>query len=108
MDEEKINAIINTILDNIGDDALLEILQNVVKYSIENNHTKTNWTAREFFSNIVSEELLEQLFDEEEGMVMAAYKFSDRKGNIYYGKFKSREAACEYAYKAGLCFEGAL
>ena len=37
---------------------------------------------------------------------MFTYKFSDSRGNIYYGQFKSRDAACEYAYKAGLCFEG--
>lgn len=65
MSTEKINAITETILDNIHEDALMEILYNVVKYSVENNHTKTNWTAREFFSDIVSEELLKQLFDEE-------------------------------------------
>ena len=42
----------------------------------------------------------------EEEWTMFTYKFSDSKGNIYYGQFKSRDAACEYAYKAGLCFEG--
>lgn len=66
MNTERINAITETILDNIHDDALMEILYNVVKYAVENNHTKTNWTAREIFTDIVSEELLQQLFDEEE------------------------------------------
>lgn len=65
MNTEKINAIIETILDNIHDDTLMEILYNVVKYAVENNHTKTNWTAREIFTDIVSEDLLNQLFDEE-------------------------------------------
>ena len=37
---------------------------------------------------------------------MFTYKFSDSKGNTYYGQFKSSDAACEYAYKVGLCFEG--
>lgn len=44
----------------------------------------------------------------EEEWMMLTYKFSDSKGNIYYGEFKSRNAACEYAYKAGLCFEGRI
>ena len=66
MNTERINAITETILDNIHDDALMEILYNVVKYAVEHNHCKINWTAREIFSDIVSEELLKQLFDEEE------------------------------------------
>ena len=65
MNTDKINAITETILDNIQDDALMEILYNVVKYAVEHNHCKTNWTAREFFTDIVSEDLLKQLFDEE-------------------------------------------
>ena len=65
MNTERINAITETILDNIRDDALMEILYNVVKYAVEHNHCKTNWTAREFFTDIVSEDLLKQLFDEE-------------------------------------------
>ena len=64
MNTEKINIITETILDNIQEDALMEILYNVVKYAVENNHTKTNWIAREIFTDIVSEELLKQLFDE--------------------------------------------
>ena len=73
MNTDKINAITETILDNIHDsnllrlymDTLMEILYSVVKYAVEHNHCKTNWTAREFFTDIVSEELLQQLFDEE-------------------------------------------
>ena len=65
MNTDKINTITETILDNIQDDALMEILYNVVKYAVEHNHCKTNWTAREFFTDIVSEDLLKQLFDEE-------------------------------------------
>ena len=65
MNTDKINAITQTILDNIQEDTLMEILYNVVKYAVEHNHCKTNWTAREFFTDIVSEDLLKQLFDEE-------------------------------------------
>ena len=64
MNTDKINTITETILDNIHDDALMEILYNVVKYAVENNYSKTNWAAREIFTDIVSEELLRQLFDE--------------------------------------------
>ena len=65
MNTEKINAITETILDNIHDDALMEILYNAVKYAVEHNNSKTNWTAREFFTDIISEDLLKHLFDEE-------------------------------------------
>ena len=65
MNTERINAITETILNNIHDDDLMEILYNVVKYAVEHNHCKINWTAREFFTDIVSEDLLKQLFDEE-------------------------------------------
>ena len=64
MNTERINTITETILDNIQEDALMEILYNVVKYAVEHNHCKTNWTAREIFTDIVSEDLLKQLFDE--------------------------------------------
>ena len=64
MNTERINAITETILDNIQEDALMEILYDVVKYAVEHNNSKTNWTAREFFTDIVSEDLLKQLFDE--------------------------------------------
>lgn len=64
MNTERINAITETILDNIQEDTLMEILYNVVKYAVEHNNSKTNWTAREIFTDIVSDDLLKQLFDE--------------------------------------------
>ena len=65
MNTERINAITETILDNIQEDTLMEILYNVVKYAVEHNNSKTNWTAREIFTDIVSEDLLKQIFAEE-------------------------------------------
>ena len=65
MNTDEINAITETILDNIHDDTPMEILYNVVKYVVEHNNSKTNWAAREIFTDIVSEDLLKQLFDEE-------------------------------------------
>lgn len=65
MKTERGIATTNKILDNIKDDDLLTLLYNVVEYAINGNYNKTNWIARRIFTDIISEELIRQLFDEE-------------------------------------------
>lgn len=40
------------------------LLNATIKYSIEKNHSRTNWTARELLESIASEETLKICFDE--------------------------------------------
>lgn len=40
------------------------LLNAVIKYSIERNHSRTNWTARDLLQDIVSEDTLKMCFDE--------------------------------------------
>ena len=82
MNTERINTITETILDNIQEDTLMEILYNVVKYAVEHNNSKTNWTAREIFTDIVSEDLLKQLFDEESFEVNNLCRLNQKKSNF--------------------------
>ena len=65
MNTEKINAITETILDNIHDDTLMEILYNVVKYAVEHNNSPPPPPPPPPPTDIVSEDLLKHLFDEE-------------------------------------------
>lgn len=42
----------------------VRIIRNCVNYSLNNNHTKTNYIAQDLFNDIVDEETLATLFDE--------------------------------------------
>ena len=42
-----------------------ELVENCINYAEENNHCKTNWTARDLFKNVLSEEELSKYFDEQ-------------------------------------------
>ena len=97
MNTEKINAITETILDNIHEDDLMDILRNVVKYAVENNHCKTNCTARELLSDIVSEELLEQLFDEKAEVFNQSFA-DDAEKMIDFNTLTKEEFLQSYSY----------
>lgn len=65
--EQRFDEIKNLIKAELPEDIeeSFELLLNVViKYSIENNHSKTNWTARDLLQDIVSEDTLKMCFDE--------------------------------------------
>lgn len=108
MNTEKINTITETILDNIQEDALMEILYNVVKYAVENNHSKTNWTARDFFSDIVSEELLKQLFDEEDTKEFNQSFAGDAEKMIDFNALTKEEFLQSYSYLTEAEYEATL
>src|SRR5574344_1905990 len=107
MSTEKINTITETILDNIQEDALMEILYNVVKYAVENNHSKINWTAREFFSDIVSEELLKQLFDEDAEEFNQSFA-DDEEKMIDFNTLTKEEFLQSYSYLTEAEYEATL
>lgn len=45
-------------------DCVKMFVENCVKYSMEHNTSKTNWTARDLFNGILSENEISELFDE--------------------------------------------
>lgn len=65
--EQRFDEIKNLIKAELPEDIeeSFELLLNaVIKYSIERNHSRTNWTARELLESIASEETLKLCFDE--------------------------------------------
>lgn len=42
-----------------------KLIENCMNYAKRINHSKTNWTARELFEDVLEEDLMEMLFDEE-------------------------------------------
>lgn len=67
--EERFDEIKNLIKAELPEDIeeSFELLLNaVVRYSIENNHCRTNWTARDLLQGIASEDTLKICFDEYE------------------------------------------
>ena len=62
----KYSADIKEVIEAIGNDteALQNLVRNCVKYAIEENHTKINWTAVELFQDVITEELIAEIFNE--------------------------------------------
>lgn len=61
----KYSCDIREILENVNSEDLENLVRNVVKFAVENNHSKTNWTAHELFVDVLHEEVITELFDEE-------------------------------------------
>lgn len=61
---DEIKNLIKAELPESIEESFELLLNAVIKYSIENNHSRTNWTARELFESIASEETLKLCFDE--------------------------------------------
>lgn len=65
--EQRFDEIKNLIKAELPEDIeeSFELLLNaVIKYSIERNHSRINWTARELLESIASEDTLKLCFDE--------------------------------------------
>lgn len=60
----EIENITNQILDSITEDDMIDLLYSMVRYSVNNNHCKCNYTARDLFQDVIPESVIEQLFDE--------------------------------------------
>ena len=63
----KYSADIEEVIEAIGNDteALQNLVRNCIKYAIEENHTKTNWTSVELFQDVITEGLRSEIFDED-------------------------------------------
>ena len=61
----KYSCDIREILEKVNSEDLENLVRNVVKFAVENNHSKTNWTAHELFVDVLQEEVITELFDEE-------------------------------------------
>lgn len=57
---------IREILENINDKESFEnLVRNVVAYAEGNNRSNVNWIAHELFADVISDELITEIFDEE-------------------------------------------
>lgn len=56
---------IRKVLKNMKDTEQFETLvRNVVAYAVSNNKCKTNWIAQELFVDVISDELIAEIFNE--------------------------------------------
>ena len=65
MQFSKYSCEIREVLKNVSEEDLKILVRNVVAYAISNNRNKTNWIAQELFTDVLSYELIAELFNEE-------------------------------------------
>lgn len=53
-----------SIIENDKNALLQNLVRNLVVYCKNNNNSKTNWIARELFNDVLSEDDIEEIFDE--------------------------------------------
>ena len=61
----KYSCEIREILKNVSEENLETLVRNVVAYAVSNNRSKVNWIAQELFADVLSDELIAELFNEE-------------------------------------------
>ena len=64
MQYSKYSCEIREILKNVSEEDLEILVRNVVACAISNNRSKTNWIAQELFTDVLSDELIAELFNE--------------------------------------------
>lgn len=66
MEYAKYSYDIREVLSIIENDknALENLVRNSVAYCKSNNNSKSNWIARELFNDVLSEDDIEEIFDE--------------------------------------------
>ena len=57
-------ADIREILEETDQEGLENLVRNVVAYAHRHNNSKTNWTAQELFVDVISDELIAEIFNE--------------------------------------------
>ena len=65
MQFSKYSCEIREVLKNVSEEDLEILVRNVVAYAISNNRSKINWIAQELFTDVISDELIAELFNEE-------------------------------------------
>ena len=56
---------IREILENTDQESLENLVRNAVAYSRSNNNNKVNWIAQELFVNVISDEMIAEIFNKE-------------------------------------------
>lgn len=56
---------IQEVMENLTEDAIDNLIRNVVAYAVSNNNCKTNWIAFELLTDVISEEKIAEIFNEE-------------------------------------------
>ena len=56
---------IKEVMGNLTEDAIDNLVRNVVAYASSNNNCKTNWIAFELLTDVISEEKIAEIFNEE-------------------------------------------
>ena len=56
---------IQEVMENLTEDAIDNLVRNVVAYAVSNNNCKTNWIAFELLTDVISEEKIAEIFNEE-------------------------------------------
>lgn len=56
---------IREILENTDQESLENLVRNAVAYSQSNNNSKVNWIAQELFVDVISDEMIAEIFNKE-------------------------------------------
>lgn len=56
---------IREILENTDQESLENLVRNAVTYSQSNNNSKVNWIAQELFVDVISDEMIAEIFNKE-------------------------------------------
>lgn len=56
---------IREILENTDQESLENFVRNAVAYSQSNNNNKVNWIAQELFVDVISDEMIAEIFNKE-------------------------------------------
>lgn len=60
---------IREVLENVSEENLKTLVRNAAAYAISNNRSKTNWIAQELFVDVIPDELIAEIFNEEQQKV---------------------------------------
>lgn len=61
----KYAADIREILEKTDQESLKNLVRNAVAYSQNNNNNKVNWIAQELFVDVISDEMIAEIFNKE-------------------------------------------